>query len=280
LPRAELPLDAAALRRWPLPPHEQADKRTRGTVLVVGGTSRTPGAILLAGTAALRVGAGRLQVATDPVTAPIVAVAVPEALVMSTETTRDRSLTSLVAEANAIVVGPGVLDGDHAAELVRLVLHHAGRDAVIVIDARCIPAAAAEPRSAARRGHMIITPNKDELRALLDGADDADEPELSVAERYGFVVASFGRVATPDGRVWNDPADVLGLGTSGAGDVLAGMAAGIAARCGDAAQAACWSTFTHRLAATRLAASLAPIGYLARELCDDIPRALATLSSA
>ena len=56
------------LRDWPLPELREG-KESRGTVLVVGGSRFTPGAVLLAGTAALRAGAGRLQLATTDTTA-------------------------------------------------------------------------------------------------------------------------------------------------------------------------------------------------------------------
>src|SRR4051794_41763115 len=57
-------LDADALRRWPMPDLATADKYSRGTVLVIGGSPSTPGAVVLAGIAALGMGAGRLQIAT------------------------------------------------------------------------------------------------------------------------------------------------------------------------------------------------------------------------
>jgi NAD(P)H-hydrate repair Nnr-like enzyme with NAD(P)H-hydrate dehydratase domain len=62
---------AATLRRWPLP-EPGSDKEARGRTLVVGGSARTPGAVLLAAEAALRSGAGKLQVATArSVAAPV-----------------------------------------------------------------------------------------------------------------------------------------------------------------------------------------------------------------
>src|SRR6195952_558114 len=67
------------LRAWPLPqPQEHAGKDSRGRVLVVGGSQSTPGAVLLAGVAALRVGAGKLQMATAESAATAMAIAVPE----------------------------------------------------------------------------------------------------------------------------------------------------------------------------------------------------------
>ena len=62
------------LRSWPLP-DPGSDKEARGLVVVVGGNRSTPGAVVLAGESALRVGGGKLQV----VTAASVAVAVATA---------------------------------------------------------------------------------------------------------------------------------------------------------------------------------------------------------
>ena len=126
----------------------------------------------------------------------------------------------------------------------------------------------------------MITPNRQELDALLAGRPSESSPERTVADDYQATVVSFGCIAAPDGRTWIDPGDIVGLGTSGAGDVLAGAAGGAAARCHDATQAACWAALAHRRAATRAAGSVAPVGYLAREVADEIAPALAELSRA
>ena len=60
---------SAVLREWPLPA-PGTGKESRGRTLVVGGSDRTPGAVLLAAEAALRCGAGKLQVATAASVAP------------------------------------------------------------------------------------------------------------------------------------------------------------------------------------------------------------------
>ena len=67
------------------------------------------------------------------------------------------------------------------------------------------------------------------------------------------------------------PAGHAGLGTSGSGDVLAGAIAGLLARGADLAQAACWATFLHAVAGDRLAARVGRLGFLARELVDQLP---------
>ena len=82
---------AAVLRRWPLP-RPEGDKEDRGRTVVVGGSDQTPGAAMLAAEAAIRAGAGKLQVATVASLAPYVAIALPEALVRPlSSTTRGTS---------------------------------------------------------------------------------------------------------------------------------------------------------------------------------------------
>src|SRR5919202_5116778 len=80
-PSDEVVITAGLLRGWPLP-DPRGDKQARGTVLVVGGSRFTPGAVLLAGVAALRAGAGRLQLAAHASTAAALSIAVPEAKVV------------------------------------------------------------------------------------------------------------------------------------------------------------------------------------------------------
>ena len=89
----------ARLRDWPLPmPTPDGDKEVRGHLLIIGGSREMPGAILLAATAALRAGAGKLTLATAASVAPQVAIAMPEAKVIALEETAhggDRKSTRL-----------------------------------------------------------------------------------------------------------------------------------------------------------------------------------------
>src|SRR5215204_5611724 len=79
-----LDVDSALLHGWPLPqPDPEGDKETRGRTLVIAGSREMPGAALLAATAALRAGAGRLTVATAASIAPGVALTLPEGRVIA-----------------------------------------------------------------------------------------------------------------------------------------------------------------------------------------------------
>jgi ADP-dependent NAD(P)H-hydrate dehydratase len=180
---------------------------------------------------------------------------------------------SSIAVADAIVVGPGFEDAKTATSLTRAVLSQAAPDAVIVLDAMSIDVLPDCARDAAdRRGHLVLTPNRAELIALVD--DDVRGALRLAARRYGAAVCCFDCVAAPDATLWRDERDVVGLGTSGAGDVLAGLAGGAGARSGKAFTAACWAAAVHRGAANRAANKIAPLGYLASELVDAVPAVL------
>lgn len=244
------PVTAAVLRDWPLPRlDDSADKKGRGKVDVVGGAVSTPGAVILAGLAALRVGAGTLHITTVPETCVSVAVTVPEAMVEP----------QVSAGADAYVVGPGVLD---AGDLVARVLKDSG-EARLVIDAACL----AELPDGLPEG-TVLTPNRKELESL--GGDPA-----RAARALGAVVLTHGAVAAPDGRLWRDEVGTPALGTSGSGDVLAGVVGGLLARGAEPEQAAVWAQYLHGRAAQRRAP--ATLGILARDLLDELPLLLADL---
>jgi ADP-dependent NAD(P)H-hydrate dehydratase len=287
-----LPAEARAvtpglLRDWPLDePGQAGDKHSRGTVLVVGGAVSTPGALLLAGLAALRAGAGRLSMATVQETAVALAVALPEAAVQGLPAGPGGSLSGACAEqvaeacagADAVVLGPGLLGKADARDLLAALLHRV-EGAAFVLDAVALTAVAGSPELLAPLGgRLVLTPNSGELAALRDGEEGTGpEAVLDAARRYGAVVAARGLVATPDGRLWHDEAGDAGLGTSGSGDVLAGLVGGLLARGAEPAQAAVWGQYLHAAAGDRLAGRLGRLGFLARELLDEVPAVLTAM---
>lgn len=262
------------LRDWPLPePDDDGDKRDRGTALVVGGDASTPGAVLLAGVAALRVGAGRLQLVTVPETAVALGVAVPEAKVVGLPADALGSVP--LDDVSAVLVGPGLMSEDVAAGLLRALLPRLeGRP--VVVDALAL-----HVLDGAAQGPAVLTPNATELRALSDLAEEPDGGALAqrVAKERSAVVATQGWVAAPDGRCWREEAGSVGLATSGSGDVLAGAVLGLLARGADPAQAACWGQHLHSAAGDRLVVTRGRTGFLARELLDALPTELLALTA-
>jgi ADP-dependent NAD(P)H-hydrate dehydratase len=129
---------------------------------------------------------------------------------------------------------------------------------------------------------VLVTPHAGEMAHLTGIAKDAicaapDRHALDAALRWNAVVALKGArtvIAAPGGERWQHEGGNVGLATSGSGDVLAGVIAGLAARGAALAQAAAWGVALHARAGERLAERLGKLGYLARELCDCIPALL------
>lgn len=292
------PITAALLRRRPLPrPDEGGTKEERGRVLIFAGSTEMPGAAVLAGVSALRAGAGKLQIACAARVAPLVAVAVPEARVFALPQTRGgdidaagvRAVAEYVRAARAVLVGPGMIDEAAAARLTKALLPLLSDDATLVLDANALNALAAAPRLlSGLDGRAILTPHATEMSEMTDEGEDSikDDPAGATrraADEFGAAVALKGRetfiTAPRVEEVFVNRAGNVGLATSGSGDTLAGLIAGLAARGADPLRAALWGVHTHALAGEQLARARGPLGYLARELPDEFPAVLSKLSA-
>jgi len=269
---------AGLLRQWPLPP-VSGSKNRRGRVLVIGGSVETVGAVVLAGEAALRAGAGKLQVATVESRAAQVSVAVPEALVRALSQTQQGGIApsssddviDLAEGADAVLLGPGMTGKDETRAFVEKLAPHLRGGAVL--DALALTFLEAGD---------VITPNLEELAISLgvetkDVESDVVAAACELARRTNAVVHGGGELsvtAAPDGRCWLDDHGAAGLGVSGSGDVLAGVTAGLLARGADPAQAAVWAAHLHAEAGNRLVARVGTVGFLAREIAAEIAPAL------
>lgn len=249
-----------------------------------------PGAVVLAGIAALRAGAGKLQIATCRSIAPLVGIAIPEALSLGLDETADgtiaprstNALEELITSADAALIGPGTKGSDDERLFVNRILSLPPRTSV-VIDAGALFALADNPAMLrACDGNAVITPHAKEMAGILgiDVADVRSDPAtiaLMAAQTMSAVVALKGAetfIATPDAELYCYDSGDVGLATSGSGDTLAGIVAGLLARGCTPLNAALWSVFLHGTAGNRLATKIGRVGYLARELLDEIPLVL------
>jgi hydroxyethylthiazole kinase-like uncharacterized protein yjeF len=260
------PLDRAALEQHSLPPVKDGDKESKGRILVIAGSREVPGAALLCATAAMRAGAGKLSIATDETVSDQIAIAMPEAKVVA--------LSDADFDADAIVAGPGMSSEQDCARIAAALL---ATYTPLALDAALLHAM--EPPDAQRASPPILLPHAGELASLLD----CDEEEigrdpigcgLRAAERYRSIVLVKGvtsHVVTPAGECWTYDGGAPGLGVSGSGDVLAGIVGGLLARGAEPLNALLWSVWLHGEAGALLAAKVGPIGFLAREIADEIP---------
>ncbi|HET7820297.1 MAG TPA: NAD(P)H-hydrate dehydratase [Ornithinibacter sp.] len=278
----------ALLRGWPLP-SPGGSKNEKGRLLVVGGGVETPGAVLLAAEAALRVGAGKVQVATTAATATLLAVALPECLVVGLDTeagelaaaSADR-LLELTEQADAVLAGSGIGDPEAARALMEALVPRL--DTPLVVDALGTAFVTAHPEGVRHlQGRALLTPNAGELARLLDEDPEGveDDPLAATrraAERTGVTVLSGGEssfVAEPLGTAWRLDVGAPGAAVAGSGDVKAGAVAGLLSRGVPPVRAAAWGAYLHGRVGERLTVEVGRTGFLAREVARGLPAAVA-----
>jgi hydroxyethylthiazole kinase-like uncharacterized protein yjeF len=272
-------------------PNDEGDKEDRGRVLIVAGSKELPGAAILAGTAALRSGAGKLAIASGESVAGWIAQALPEARVIALPETPDGGfgldgihlLSTLANSADATLIGPGMRDGACAAAFARALWPLLG-DRPLVLDAAAMEAVI---ESTGARSVPLLTPHAGELAHLTGQAkkgivEDPADAALAAARRFNAIVALKGattHIATPQGELLRHEGGNAGLGTSGSGDVLAGLLVGLAARGASLVQAAAWGVALHARAGEILGRRIGAVGYLARELPAEFPALMTFLAA-
>jgi hydroxyethylthiazole kinase-like uncharacterized protein yjeF len=282
-------LGIEALRNMPVPdPGEGADKESRGRVLVIGSSRRVPGAVLLSGVAALRAGAGKVQLAVPASIAAQIGIAFPESGIIALPETEagepaaeaESTLLQAAAQAGAVLFGPGLMQQENCTPLVRVLLEQTATP--LVLDAAALGQAMKTVTHARSRPLPILTPHAGEMAGLSQRSKAAieaapDEAALSVARELGAVVALKGSttfIADPAGNLWRNDHGAVGLGTAGSGDVLAGIIAGLLARGAQPISATLWGIYIHAKIGEQLARQIGALGFLAREIPVHIPSTL------
>ena len=242
-PVARLLGDEATLRA--LPRRSRAThKGANGHVLVIGGGPGMPGAVRLAGEAALRAGAGLVTVAVHPQNTGIVA-ARPELMCIAARSAAD--LQAAFGRATAVAVGPGLGQDPWAQQLFDAALCCG---LPMVVDADALNLLAATPVA---RDNWILTPHPGEAARLLGSTSavvqsDRLRAARELQARFGGHVVLKGAGSIVQSRA--EPPYICdrgnpGMAVAGMGDVLTGVIAGIAAQCGDLALAAKAGVFVH-----------------------------------
>jgi NAD(P)H-hydrate epimerase len=248
------------------------------------------GAAVLAGSAALRGGAGLVQVAVPGEVLPIVAAGNPCYLTSPfSQDMRGRFSAAAVddlvdtaaAWADVVAVGPGLGLSDAMPALMAALFERANKP--LVVDADGLNALAKVPADAWRnRPHAaVLTPHPGEFARLTDQTADAvrsRREELATwyaADRQVILVLKGHRTIVTDGtRVYRNPTGNPGMATGGTGDVLTGLIAALIGQKLDPFSAAVLGVWAHGRAGDLAAAAVGRTALIATDLLTHLPSAL------
>ena len=238
------------------PPTCVVDKYTRGCVLVVGGSTRFPGAAIMAAKAAARAGAGYVTLAVPEPVANLARTHLLEIPVVGLPADTDGTFSNaaraqvaeLAARRSAVLVGPGMCVTGGTVGVVSTLLE--GKTP-LVVDADGLNSIARLTNNALdefpellrRSAPLVLTPHRRELGRLVgltgDASPDTLTSALDAARRVVWadggseiVVVAKGTATACVGvevALLPKPGPAC-LATAGSGDVLAGIMAGLLSR--------------------------------------------------
>ncbi|MGE5027760.1 MAG: NAD(P)H-hydrate dehydratase [Betaproteobacteria bacterium] len=259
---------AAALKPRPRNSH----KGLLGSVGILGGAPSMCGAAMLAGRAALKLGAGRVYAALLDADAASVDMAQPELMLCGAERLFEPD------QLSCLVAGPGLGQSDKALRLLERTL---SMNLPLVLDADALNLigshTALQSCLLTREGATILTPHPAEAARLMSSTTHDIQQErvasaLMLAKRFNSLVVLKGAgsiCALPDGTWFINPTGNPGLSSAGMGDVLAGMIAALIAQRLKPLEALLLAVYLHGAAADDLVAQgTGPIGLTASEVTD------------
>ncbi|MEO7775127.1 MAG: NAD(P)H-hydrate dehydratase [Steroidobacteraceae bacterium] len=231
-------------------------KGVYGRVLIIGGGAGMPGAVRLAGEAALRSGAGLVSIASAPENLAAVVGERPELIFHGLQDTA--ALVPLIDDADVIAIGPGLGRSTWAQQVLDLLLAHKPAATPLILDADALNLIA---DTDLKRDDWILTPHPGEAARLLGiGTAQVQSARLDaldalIARRGGIIVLKGAGtlVGRKDTRAAICERGNPGMATAGMGDVLTGTIAGVLAQCRDPWAAARVGVLVHALAGDALA---------------------------
>jgi ADP-dependent NAD(P)H-hydrate dehydratase / NAD(P)H-hydrate epimerase len=259
-------------------PQVDGQKFSRGHALVVSGDLAATGAARMSARGALRAGAGLVTLASPRDALAVNATALTAVMVRAIDTAVEFAELLTDKRLNALVIGPGAGVGPRTRDFVLTALSAQRR---LVLDADALtsfaeaPEELFQPIKALPDPQVVLTPHEGEFPRIFSDLSNKHplrsklERVRAAAERCGAVVLLKGPdtvVASPDGRATIAANAPPWLATAGAGDVLAGMIAGMLAQGVAAFEAACIGVWMHGEAARE-----AGPGLIAEDLPEVLP---------
>ncbi len=282
--------DQFSIEQVPILPDRPQDghKGTFGRVLIIGGSIGMSGAVCLSSVSALRSGSGMVTAAIPRSIQMIVAAYEPCVMTIGLETDCNGQLASLsrnrieelLAEKDAVAIGPGLGQSASAAELVSLVLEVCHVPLVLDADALNVAATGQLLAKLNKGTACVITPHPGEFVRLtgLPITDDEDtriSMAADFARTHELTVALKGprTVVTNGVRLFVNATGNSGMATAGSGDVLTGIVASLLGQKMNAFEAAALAVNAHGRAGNFASFELSQRGMIASDLLMALPKA-------
>jgi ADP-dependent NAD(P)H-hydrate dehydratase / NAD(P)H-hydrate epimerase len=295
--QAEIPvhlLTPQELASQIMPRQHDVHKGSFGHVMVVAGSVGKSGAAVLTSLSALRVGAGRVTLALPKSVEASLHTQPPEIMTLPLPETKEQTLSTkaldlLIQSAmdkTVIAIGPGLSTHSATAELIREALTRITQP--IVLDADGLNAFVGHlDRLRPIKGPLVLTPHPGEMGRLTGLGtrgvqQDRLETARSFSREHGVIVVLKGAhtvIATPEGDLFMNVTGNPGMATAGTGDALTGMIAGLIAQRYEVRWAVKLAVYLHGLAGDLAVKTFGPVGILAGDLIDHIPKAMKNLTS-
>lgn len=262
-------IDYADLRPALVPRNRSAHKGDFGHLLLIGGGPGMPGAIRLAGEAALRCGAGRVSIATHPSHHAAISSGRPELMCHAVEKASD--LRKLLDAVDTIGLGPGLGKARWGRSLFNEVLKS---ELPMVVDADALNLLA---ESQTHRDNWILTPHPGEAARLTGKSTASIQKDrlaavVELQDKFGGTIVLKGAgslISSQKGPTWISTSGNPGMASPGMGDVLTGVIAALLAQGLSAESAAAYGVEIHARAGDKAAAA-GQRGLIASDLLNEL----------
>ncbi len=269
----------------------ESHKGHYGRGLLVGGSQGMTGAIALAGIAALRSGAGLVNLAVPDVC--LATVAATEPSYTTTPLASDdagrisesagRILLDLASKSTAVACGPGLGRSSGLSALMAKVYTHLKEPTVI--DADGLNALAESPEVLEKPGGpRILTPHVGEFSRLVGRShvnlEQCNSMAVELAAHWGVVIVmkSHRTLITDGKQSFTNTRGNPGMATGGSGDVLTGVITALLCQGLAPLDAARLGVHVHGLAGDLAAEDVGQVSLMASDLLEYLPAAFQELA--